>query len=142
MLWEVLPHPSGIPERSYPAILTHPVAANCKSVIPSRFSLGDAASQTIRWRQWSRQAWRTAVGIYNDETAPLAPEQMFAVGLSSVERFRCSAARGMLSSVRQPKRVATVRVVIRRRRFAKDLSGIAGAVHVAHIHGQFAGNRQ
>uniref|UniRef100_UPI0036F37329 choice-of-anchor Q domain-containing protein n=1 Tax=Rhodopirellula bahusiensis TaxID=2014065 RepID=UPI0036F37329 len=76
-------------------------------------------------------------GVYNDEAAPLA-DQMFSMTFESLNGSGVSGI-GMVIVQSPSETTRTVRVVIDAEGL-QDLSGIPGAIHVAHIHGQFAGN--
>ncbi|WP_404307455.1 CHRD domain-containing protein [Neorhodopirellula lusitana] len=82
-------------------------------------------------------------GVFQDETSTT---QTFTVDLQTLNAAYGSTASGTAtitldtSAVTGPESgVATIRVQIDADGL-QDLSGVTGGVHVAHIHGQFAGN--
>ncbi|WP_461506297.1 choice-of-anchor Q domain-containing protein [Rhodopirellula baltica] len=76
-------------------------------------------------------------GVYNDEAAALS-DQIFSMTFESLNGSGVSGT-GMVIVQSPSETTRTVRVVIDAEGL-QDLSGIPGAIHVAHIHGQFAGN--
>ncbi|TWU58392.1 CHRD domain-containing protein [Rubripirellula reticaptiva] len=76
-------------------------------------------------------------GIYNQEADPMA-DQTFALTFVPLNDSGVSGV-GNVTVSSPTETTRTVRVVIDAEGL-QDLTGIPGAVHVAHIHGQFAGN--